>query len=89
METKSDPVPVLSAPERTIAGTDFGYVCDPNVTLTATHSTTLRSRHEGCAGWWPSPINPDSTGGMLTGWRCACDCHENGAGWPGHDLAHR
>lgn len=77
-----EPADRLPHPERSRVGPGYGFACDPNVVLVATSPTRMPTRHEGCAGWWPSRSDPD-----VIGWCCPCECHERGAGWPGYEQA--
>jgi len=81
MDVNADRASKLEPPDRTRVGTDYGFACDPNVTLVANYSAKPRVRHEGCVGWWRSPSDLG-----VDGWRCACACHERGAGWPGYAV---
>ena len=67
---------VLSPPPRTQASSVVGYDCDEVRPLSAVFEQPTHSR---CAGWWPDQAEDTD------GWRCACPCHELGAGWPGYE----
>jgi len=78
----------LSPPPRSEAGTEFGYSCDPSHQRPPSDGyLTPLEPHSGCPGWWPNAIRTAD----IDGWRCGCSCHQDGAGWPGHEthLANR
>jgi hypothetical protein len=72
--------PSMTRPVRTVVGVDYGFACDP-----ANHVVGPDGRppfaHRGCPGWWPVVGKTE-----IDGWLCPCDCHEQGAGWPGAPL---
>ncbi|MFK8022625.1 MAG: hypothetical protein AB8G26_01570 [Ilumatobacter sp.] len=69
---------VLAPPpaSKTIAA--YGYVCDPENIADRRFEDRVPP-HRDCVGWWRASEDP-----VANGWRCACSCHEQGAGWPGY-----
>ena len=63
----------LTPPPRTEQGIERGYACMEHP------ETGGQPTHDACPGWWPQLGSVD-----YDGWRCACRCHEDGRGWPGH-----
>jgi len=81
--SQSDPKR-LEPPDGSQLGPGYGYACDPDRKQPTDaldpygSATAVEPDHDGCPGWWATGTDPN-------GWRCRCDRHENGAGWPGTD----
>jgi len=62
---------LLDVPADTLVGVERGSACD-------FRTDTKGPAHVGCPGWWLHH------GEEAVGWRCACTCHVEGAGWPAY-----